>query len=201
LVLADAGVAVVGLDRSAAMLCVARRKAAERGVALSLVRGDLRAFAFGRRFDLVVCCFDSLNYLTEPHEFIAALRCARDALAEGGIFICDLTTRYAYTGELNGVTHEFDLGDLAYRWRTTWDERGGLAMTDIRLLVREGGRESRCAERHTQRPYAPGEVRAALRQAGLRPLATHGVGAGGEPALEPPAADAPRAIYVAGRAP
>lgn len=110
MVLAGAGVRTVGMDRSGAMLGVARRKAVGAGVELGLVRGDVRAFAFGRRFELVLCCYDSLNYLTGAGELEEALGCVREALASGGRFVCDLTTGYAYGGELEGVAHELDSG-------------------------------------------------------------------------------------------
>jgi SAM-dependent methyltransferase len=169
-------------------------------VALPLVRGDLRGFAFAGRFGLVLCCFDSLNYLTERRDLDAALRCVRDALADDGIFVCDLTTRFAYTGELDGVAHEVDLGDLQYRWQTTWHEASGLAMTEIGVRTRVNGRERQSVERHAQRPYAPAEMAEALQQAGLHVLATYGVGSDGFPVAVLPEPDAPRAIYVAGRA-
>jgi SAM-dependent methyltransferase len=200
LVLAEAGVRAVGLDRSATMLRAARRKAMGAGAALPLVRGDLRAFAFGRSFDLVLCCFDSLNYLTEPRDLHSALRCVRDAVAPGGIFVCDLTTHFAYTGELDGIAHELELGDLEYRWHTSWHAASGLATTEICVITRKNGRSSRSLEHHTQRPYAPVEMAKALQDAGLRLLATYGAGSDGSPRAVLPEPDAPRAIYVAGRA-
>jgi SAM-dependent methyltransferase len=198
LVLAGAGVRTVGLDRSGAMLGVARRKAAEADVALSVVRGDVRAFGFGRPFGLVLCCYDSLNYLIEPRDLGVALRCVRDALAVGGVFVCDLTTSFAYTGELDGIAHEINLGDLEYRWQTTWDAVRGLATTEIGVVSRREGRVSRSVERHVQRPYAPDEVVAALEGAGLRLLAWYGA-SGGAPVLTPPEPDSPRVVYVVDR--
>ncbi|MEV0564908.1 class I SAM-dependent methyltransferase [Dactylosporangium sp. NPDC050588] len=64
--LAETGHRVHGLDASSAMLDVARRKAAERGVALSLVRGDASwpPFAAGS-FD-VVLVRHVLWAMTEP---------------------------------------------------------------------------------------------------------------------------------------
>ena len=170
LTLAGAGVRTVGLDRSAAMLRAARRKAAIAGVALSLVRGDLRDFAFNEPFDLVFCSYDSLNYLTEPRELGAAMTSIREALAPPGLFVCDLTTHHAYTSELDGIAHEFDLNDMKYHWQTTWSQSSNLACTRISVRTKLYGR---CSERHIQRPYSPAEVSEALIEAGLRLLACH----------------------------
>src|SRR5215207_5783514 len=52
--LAADGHDVVGLDSSACMLRRARAKAAEAGVPVSLMHGDMRHFALGQRFALVI---------------------------------------------------------------------------------------------------------------------------------------------------
>jgi SAM-dependent methyltransferase len=197
LVLAGSGVRTVGLDRSAAMLREARRKSDLAGVSLSLLRGDLRAFSFRSRFDLALCCYDSLNYLTEPRELCAAMARVRDALTLTGLFVCDLTTRQAYTGELDGIAHSLDLRDLEYRWQTTWDEANTRANTRVTVRSRVYGRALHCSEHHIQRPYTPDEVYRALGSARLRLLATYGIADSGSPLPTPPAPDAPRVIYVA----
>ncbi len=56
LALAGRGARVTGLDASAEMLNVARRRAAESGVSIEFVEGDAHALAFpDRSFDSVVC--------------------------------------------------------------------------------------------------------------------------------------------------
>ncbi|HET7041788.1 MAG TPA: class I SAM-dependent methyltransferase, partial [Gemmatimonadales bacterium] len=90
LALARAGLATIGLDRSRAMLAIARDKATRASVPCHFVRADLRAFAFARPFDLITCCYDSLNYLADPTDLRAAFAQTRAALAPGGLFVCDL---------------------------------------------------------------------------------------------------------------
>jgi SAM-dependent methyltransferase len=197
LTLAGSGMRTVGLDRSAAMLRAARRKAAIAGVRLSLVRGDVRAFAFSECFDLVFCCYDSLNYLTDPRELGAAMASVREALASSGLFVCDLTTPQAYTSELDGIAHEFVLNDLEYHWQTTWNQANNLASTEVNVRTVNYGR---CTERHVQRPYSPAEVSNSLNEAGLRLLATYGADVNGLPLSTPPEPNAARAVYVATRA-
>ena len=54
--LARRGALVTGVDASSEMLAVARRRAADRGVAVTFVRGDAHALEFpDRSFDVVVC--------------------------------------------------------------------------------------------------------------------------------------------------
>jgi ubiquinone/menaquinone biosynthesis C-methylase UbiE len=56
LVLASRGATVTGVDASAEMLAVARRRAAAAGLAVEFVQGDAHGLAYGdRSFDVVVC--------------------------------------------------------------------------------------------------------------------------------------------------
>lgn len=56
LALARQGAEVVGVDASGEMLAVARRRAADEGLAVTFDRGDVQALSFAdRQFDAVVC--------------------------------------------------------------------------------------------------------------------------------------------------
>lgn len=94
--IADAGVPVVGLDRSAPMLEVAAetRRASPRAVRerADLVRGDMRSFAFRRPFSRVLAPFRGLQALVVVSDQLAALRCARDVLDSAGKLVFDVFT-------------------------------------------------------------------------------------------------------------
>jgi len=198
--LAMCGLDVVGLDRSAAMLAVARAKAARAGVRCGFVRADLRAFAFARPFELITCAYDSLNYLTAPGELRTAFGQIRAALAPQGLLVCDLTTVRAYADE-PAEPQTFDLGDIAYSWATAWDLAGQRATTTLGVTTRSGDRTETLTEAHPQRPYARDEVEGALRAAGLQPLGAFATRSLLTPTLDPPAPDTTRIIYVAAPAP
>jgi len=88
--IAATGITVAGLDRSAAMLDVARARAAAAGVSIDLVEGDMRGFDLGRRFALVFVARNSLLHLTSTDDLLAALVCAKAHLAPGGILAFDV---------------------------------------------------------------------------------------------------------------
>lgn len=91
--LVRAGVTLVGLDRSAAMLARARRRlgrAGAQGRGL-LVRGDLRALPFGTGwFPLVIAPYGVLQSLLRDGDLAAALDAVRRVLAPGGTFGLEL---------------------------------------------------------------------------------------------------------------
>jgi SAM-dependent methyltransferase len=81
---------VTGLDLAPAMLDAARRKAADAGVDVELVEGDMRHFALGRRFGTIFVAFNSLLHLTTNEALRACFTCVREHLAPGGTFAFDI---------------------------------------------------------------------------------------------------------------
>ena len=79
---AVAGVDVIGVDSSPAMLEVARAAADELGVSerVDLRLGDLREPPVLERVPLVICPFRSLLHMETEDEKLRALRAARDLL-------------------------------------------------------------------------------------------------------------------------
>jgi SAM-dependent methyltransferase len=88
--LARDGHAVVGLDQSEAMLTAARDKARAAGVGVELIAGDMRDFALGRAFSLVMVAQNSLLHLLTTDDLVRCLRRVREHLAPGGRFAFDV---------------------------------------------------------------------------------------------------------------
>jgi SAM-dependent methyltransferase len=90
--IARAGLEVIGVDSSPAMLAVARHAAEEAGVAhrVDLRLGDLREPPVAGRVPLVVCPFRSLLHMETEAEKLRALRAARDLLEDDGRFVFDV---------------------------------------------------------------------------------------------------------------
>ncbi|MEW6298568.1 MAG: class I SAM-dependent methyltransferase [Thermodesulfobacteriota bacterium] len=86
--LAEAGVHIVGLDRSPAMLAILRQKlarySAETQHRVELVEGDMRSLSLGRRFSLITIPYRAFLHLLTPKDQWQALRAVREHLADGG---------------------------------------------------------------------------------------------------------------------
>jgi SAM-dependent methyltransferase len=89
---AVAGVPVIGVDSSLAMLDVCRARAQAAGVdgLLDLRAGDLRRPPVDERVRLVTSPFRALLHLARDHERLEALRAAYDLLEPGGRFVFDV---------------------------------------------------------------------------------------------------------------
>jgi SAM-dependent methyltransferase len=132
---AQAGIDVIGVDSSPAMLAVARRAAEAAGVAhrLDLRLGDLREPPVDERVPLVICPFRSLLHMETEAEKLRALRAARALLADGGRFVFDVfSPSREDIEETDGRWLEREPGIFE---RADWDE-GSRTLT---LSVRSDG--------------------------------------------------------------
>src|SRR5262252_5968728 len=82
--LAERGVRVTGLDATPLFLDVARADAAERGVEVEYVEGDMRSIPWVARFDRVLCWFTSFGYFSDD-ENRRVLVGAFEAVRPGGL--------------------------------------------------------------------------------------------------------------------
>jgi len=90
--IAVAGIDVIGVDSSPAMLEVAHAAADEASVSerVDLRLGDLRDPPVPERVPLVICPFRSLLHMETEDEKLRALRAARNLLESGGSFVFDV---------------------------------------------------------------------------------------------------------------
>jgi SAM-dependent methyltransferase len=93
--IARAGVAVVGVDRSAPMLADLRARLRlepeeVRGL-VDLRRGDMRSARLGRRFSLVICPFNAFLHLYERRDVERFLARVREHLAPRGELVFDVS--------------------------------------------------------------------------------------------------------------
>src|SRR5829696_579176 len=87
--LANAGVDIVGVDRSAPMLERARKRTKSNGV--RFVRADIRALPFGDgSFPSVIAPYGILQSLIRPRDLTATLASVARVVAPGGTFGIDL---------------------------------------------------------------------------------------------------------------
>jgi SAM-dependent methyltransferase len=91
---ARAGVEIVGLDKSPAMLEVCRKKLAREPQdvqrRVQLVEGDMRSFELERAFALITTPFRSFQHLLKVEDQLACLTNIRRHLAEDGRLVLDL---------------------------------------------------------------------------------------------------------------
>ena len=143
------GYEVTGVDRSEAMLGVAREKAV--GTDVEFIQQDLRQLAGLGPFDAATCLYDSVNYLLAPADLDAALRGAKAMVQPGGLLVFDICTeRNSLRYFCNMRTSERGPG-FSYERHSIYDPDRRLQRNHFR--IRRDGSDVALEETHVQRIY------------------------------------------------
>lgn len=175
----ERGYEVAACDISPSMVAEARRKAP----AAEIVVADMRSLPWRRRFDLITCMDDAVNYLLTAGDLRAALASMAGALAPEGILIFDANTLGTYRGDF-AETFEVESGATRFEWRGEASpdvEPGSIAAATMTIHSPEGTVESR----HVQRHWPVDELREACAAAGFRHVVFRGLATGPRLAGEP----------------
>jgi SAM-dependent methyltransferase len=184
--LASRGHVVRGIDLSPEMVSIARRKAA--GLPnVSFGIGDMRRLVLGGTFDLVLCTFDSVNYIRATDELLCVLRGVSRCLAREGKFVFDSNT-HAHYALRSPFAAEREWDGVTVEHRLEYDPSVPEAVVTFRFT--DGS-----VEVHRQRPYDLRVFRPLLSQAGF--VVAH---AFSDPERHAYDATSERLVCVAGRA-
>ena len=157
---------VAGVDQSAPMLREARKRL---GPGVSLTQGDMRRFALGRTFDVIVCLFSAIGYLSRRADRDRALRNFRRHLAPGGIALVEgwvIRSKWRPNG-LHLLV--YDGSDAKIARLTESSRRGRRSLLTMHYLIGQPKRGIRyVVEQHRNVLLEPRELLGSFRRAGLR---------------------------------
>lgn len=166
LLLAQKGLSPIGMDKAPGMIEIARQKAFETGNEILFSEQDMRTLHLEEPVEMVTCFFDSINYMLEEDDLLAAFQAVFDNLLDGGVFLFDVNTELAlstldpvYVREGNSVTSI---------WRHYYHKKDMTVTLDLTLFVKEGDLYRQFAETHQERAWSEKALRQALNKAGFR---------------------------------
>ena len=143
---------VDGLDLDPTFVAIAAAKLPHGRV----TRADMRAFALGRRYDVVQCLFSSIGYLLTADDAIGALVCFRDHLAPGGVVLVE--PWFEPSGYRTGTVHMLtvDRPELKISRVHVSRRDGDVSVIDFEYLIAtpDGVRHEREAHRLLLTPHA-----------------------------------------------
>ncbi len=171
--LAKRGYQVLAADLSEDMLAMAWEKAAELPDPPFFICQPMQELSLPYPVDWVVCCLDSLNYVTDPADCKAAFHRVYEALSEGGAFIFDINTPEKLRG-LDGQVFLDENEDTYCVWRAEFDEEENICYYGMDLFQREGERWNRSFEEHLEYAYTPQQLKAFLQEAGFTKIEVYG---------------------------
>ena len=194
LLLAQRGLSVIGADQSEEMLTLAAQKGMELENPPFFIRQKMQRLRLPQPVDLVVCCLDGVNYVTEPAQLQTAFQRVCKALKPGGVFIFDINSEAKFRG-LDGQTFVDEDDDVFCLWRADYDEASRICTYGMDIFNRTGKLWARSREEHLEYAYRTEELIQWLEAAGFGNIRTYG-----DRRPEAPAPDEQR-IFIAAQRP
>ncbi len=162
--LVRAGYAVVGVDRSEAMLEIAR----SRVPAARFVAADIGHVTLDETFDAVVMLFGVLSYQTTVDDLTRTLSNVRRHLVPGGLFITDIWYGVS-TASPRRSRRTASVGEVEWVRTGSFSRVPDAQRVDVRFELerREGGRSRVVEELHQMHYFHRFELEFALRAANM----------------------------------
>lgn len=173
--LARAGVRMIGVDSSRAMLRRAEEKGRAWGVDVAFVCQDMRRLALPRRMSAVLATCDGVNYLTREEDVLAFFSAAYAALLPGGKLCFDCSSRHKLEDVVGDAFFGEERDGVTTLWKNRLNREAHVVTMDVTFFAREeDGRYRRFREEHRQRAHSEEELRAWLKKAGFEQIQTYG---------------------------
>ncbi len=161
LLLKKQGFEIDGLDLSPQMIEKAKRKVKSADVKFFI--SDMSNFKADKKYDVVLCLYDSVNYLQSIENFRKLFENVWNSLDENGIFIFDISTEYnsiqnAILMNLRETRHNFKYVRRSYFLK---DEKVHINEFEIEI------NGEKFFEKHIQRIYRISEIENLIKTSGL----------------------------------
>jgi ubiquinone/menaquinone biosynthesis C-methylase UbiE len=117
--LARKGYDVTGVDISEEMLSIAIQKSLSHKLLIDFYHQDMRELAgHEHRFDAVVICCDSLNYLPGEDDVLKTFQAVSKTLTPSGLLLFDVHSLYKMNQLFPGFNYADDDEDISVIWRS-----------------------------------------------------------------------------------
>lgn len=178
--LAGRGYNMIGVDGSEEMLAVAFERTLSEDGEASLERRPMYLLQDMRRFELygtvgaVVCCLDSLNYLTGDGDLAECFRTVHNYLDPDGVFLFDMNTPYkfetVYGNNAYILEDTVDGAGVYCGWQNAYNEESKICDFYLTLFEERDGGYAREDEEQHERCYTREQIVSTLEVSGFELL-------------------------------
>ncbi|MFD1358269.1 class I SAM-dependent DNA methyltransferase [Fictibacillus halophilus] len=154
ILLAKEGFEVTGVDLSSNMLMVAKEKAENENVALSLFQQDMRDLEGLGSYDCVTILCDSLNYILTEEDVKQTFLSAWNHLEPNGLFLFDVHSLHKVNDIFIGNTFGSNNEELSYIWQCYQGEYVNSVEHDLSFFILNKDNYDRYDELHIQRTFS-----------------------------------------------
>ena len=160
---------IEGVDLSEAMLKIARKRG------LKTYRRNMVDFRLGKKYDLIVCIFDSLNYLQSQSQLQKCFASVYSNLNSGSLFVFDVNSDYkinSYIPKVNKTAH-YKIGNTELIWENSHKPDAWIAKITMIEKTKDGGNR-KYHETHVEKAYSLKTIRELLEKSGLNVVGVYG---------------------------
>ncbi len=167
----DEGYDIEGLDISEKMLEIAKSRAKN----LKVYQSNMIDFNLGKKYDLIVCTYDSINYILQEASLQKCFNSVSKHLNQEGVFIFDMNSVF----KINKVLPEYkadyyDFGDAELIWLNSHSHEPDLWIGEVILFKKtEEGKYERYYEKYIERAFELNTTKKLLKAANFEILETY----------------------------
>lgn len=169
--LAAKGYDMIGIDNSQEMLRIAMEKRQRSGYDILYLQQDMREFELYGTVGAVISVCDSINYILDENELLAAFRLVNNYLYPRGLFIFDFNTVYKYEVVIGDATIAENRENCSFIWENYYHQEEEINEYDLTFFVKNDNGEDNCfkkfSETHYQRGYTLRQMKALVEKAGM----------------------------------
>jgi SAM-dependent methyltransferase len=154
ILLAKEGFEVTGVDLSSDMLMVAKEKAENENVELSLFQQDMRELEGLGAYDCVTILCDSLNYILTEEDVKQTFLSVWNHLEPNGLLLFDVHSLHKINNIFIGSTFGSNNEELSYIWQCYQGEHDNSVEHDLSFFILNNDNYERYDELHIQRTFS-----------------------------------------------
>lgn len=161
------GIETVAVDLSAEMLSLAKQKADNEKLDVLFLNQDMAEFELYGTVDLVVCCLDSVNYLTSPSAVVSCFSNVHNYLNPGGYFIFDINSEYKFENIYADNAYVYEIDNLFCTWQNYYNASSHMCDFYLDFFIEQNGMYKRFGETQRERCYTLRQMLSYIKKAGL----------------------------------
>ncbi len=165
--LAQKGFETIAVDLSAEMLSLAKQKADKEKLDILFLNQDMSEFELYGTVDLVVCCLDSINYLTSPSKVVSCFSAVNNYLNPGGYFVFDINSEYKFKHVYADNAYVFESDKVFCTWQNYYNPTSRICDFYLDFFVEQNGVYKRYGETQRERCYTLRQMLSYLKKSGL----------------------------------
>ena len=163
----DEGYDIEGLDISEKMLEIAKKRG------LKVYQSNMVDFNLGKKYDLIVCTYDSLNYILQEDSLQKCFNSISKHLNQDGVFIFDMNSQFKINKILPQYKADYyDFGDAELIWLNSHEP--SFWFGEIILFKKTNdGKYERYYEKYIERAFELNTTKKLLKEANFEILETY----------------------------